>query len=206
MWQSCCGAAAHRGPWWRCGCQCGAGASAVARRHIAHGLSLPGPMVCALVPLCAWRRCLLCSWGAWLVSPHWFLCAPGVDASCAAGEHGLSLHTGSSVRLSCLSTLAPLPVCGWHLCLLCSWGRGLSLHTGCSVRMACLSTLVPLCAWLVSPHWLLCVGGVSASCAAGARLACLSLVLWCVHWFLGARGVSASCAAGARLVYPSLVP
>ena len=164
VWQSCCGAAAHRGPWWRCGCQCGAGASAVARRHIAHGLSLPGPMVCALVPLCAWRRCLLCSWGVWLVSPHWFLCAlvlslhTGSSASVRLASlplvqlgawlvsphwllcaHGLSLHTGSSVRVACLSTLAPL--CGWRLCILCSWGT-----LGLSLPRPMVRALVPRCA------------------------------------------------------------
>ena len=124
-----------------------------------------GSVAClsTLVPLCAW-----------LVSPGWFLCA-----------RGLSLHTGSSVLLAslplvqlggvaCLSILISLCAClvspHWLLC-----AHGLSLHTGSSVRAASLPHVQLGRAWLIPPS------------------------------SYDARGVSASCAAGARLAYPSLV-
>jgi len=65
---------------------------------------------------------------------------------------------------------------------MCSWGAlGLSLPRP-MMRAASLPLVQLGRAWLIPPSSY-GARGVSASCAAGARLACLSLVLWCVHWF-----------------------
>ena len=235
MWQSCCGAAAHSSDIGGLGG--GADASAVRVPVLWRGGT---------------KRMACLSLHLWCV--RWFRGARGVDASCAAGECGLSLHTGSSVRVACLSRLVPL--CAWLVSphwILCAaglsascaaGGRGLSLHTDFSVRVSCLPTLDPLCTWLVSPHWFLCARVLSPHTGSSVHMACLStlvplcarrLCLMCSWGALGlslprpmmraaslplvqlgrawlippssydARGVSASCAAGARLAYPSLV-
>ena len=106
----------------------------------------------------------------------------------------------SPVRVTPLSHVpwrALIPRCAWGLCLLCSGGAwlvapSLASHGACACAKAMRG------AWLVSLlTYVACTGSAvhpeSLPLVQRGRVACLSLIPWCVCWFAGARGLSLPC-------------